>query len=129
MNVEKRIDELVKIINEADYNYHTIDNPTISDQEYDKYIIELFDLEKEYPEFVREDSPTQRVGSKVLDSFNKITHKIPMMSLSNVFNEDEVRSFDERIKKENIVPEVLSEQKNSKQLKNQNDFVILVFKG
>lgn len=111
MNVEKRIDELVKIINEADYNYHTLDNPTISDQEYDKYIRELFDLENEYPEFVREDSPTQRVGSKVLDSFNKITHKIPMMSLSNVFNEDEVRSFDERIKKENIVPEYVCELK------------------
>ena len=111
MNVEKRIDELVKIINEADYNYHTLDNPTISDQEYDKYIRELFDLEKEYPEFVREDSPTQRVGSKVLDSFNKITHKIPMMSLSNVFNEEEVRSFDERIKKENIVPEYVCELK------------------
>ena len=111
MNVEKRIDELVKIINEADYNYHTLDNPTISDQEYDKYIRELFDLEKEYPEFVREDSPTQRVGSKVLDSFNKITHKIPMMSLSNVFNEEELRSFDERIKKENIVPEYVCELK------------------
>ena len=111
MNVEERIDELVKIINEADYNYHTLDNPTISDQEYDKYIRELFDLEKEYPEYIREDSPTQRVGSKVLDSFNKITHKIPMMSLSNVFNEDEVRSFDERIKKENIVPEYVCELK------------------
>ena len=111
MNIKERIDELVKIINEADYNYHTLDNPTISDQEYDKYIRELFDLEKEYPEFVREDSPTQRVGSKVLDSFNKITHKIPMMSLSNVFNEEEVRSFDERIKKENIVPEYVCELK------------------
>lgn len=111
MNIKERIDELVKIINEADYNYHTLDNPTISDQEYDKYIRELFDLEKEYPEFIREDSPTQRVGSKVLDSFNKITHKIPMMSLSNVFNEDEVRSFDERIKKENIVPEYVCELK------------------
>lgn len=111
MNIKERIDELVKIINEADYNYHTLDNPTISDQEYDKYIRELFDLEKEYPEYIREDSPTQRVGSKVLDSFNKITHKIPMMSLSNVFNEDEVRSFDERIKKENIVPEYVCELK------------------
>lgn len=111
MNIKERIDELVKIINEADYNYHTLDNPTISDQEYDKYIRELFDLEKEYPEYIREDSPTQRVGSKVLDSFNKITHKIPMMSLSNVFNEEEVRSFDERIKKENIVPEYVCELK------------------
>ena len=72
MNIEKRIDELVKIINEADYNYHTLDNPTISDQEYDKYIRELFELESKYPEYIKEDSPTQRVGSKVLDEFNKI---------------------------------------------------------
>lgn len=111
MDIKSRIDELVKIINEADYNYHTLDNPTISDQEYDKYIRELFDLEKEYPEYIREDSPTQRVGSKVLDSFNKITHKIPMMSLSNVFNEDEVRTFDERIRKEKIIPEYVCELK------------------
>jgi len=111
MEIAKRIEELVKIINEADYNYHTLDNPTISDQEYDKYIRELFELESEYPELVRDDSPTQRVGSKVLDSFNKITHKIPMMSLSNVFNEDEVRNFDEKIKKEGVNPEYVCELK------------------
>ena len=111
MDITKRIEELVKIINEADYNYHTLDNPTISDQEYDKYIRELFELESEYPELVREDSPTQRVGSKVLDSFNKITHKIPMMSLSNVFNEEEVRNFDEKIKKEGVNPEYVCELK------------------
>lgn len=111
MEIAKRIEELVKIINEADYNYHTLDNPTISDQEYDKYLRELFELESEYPELIRDDSPTQRVGSKVLDSFNKITHKIPMMSLSNVFNEDEVRNFDEKIRKEGINPEYVCELK------------------
>ncbi len=111
MDVEKRIEELIKIINEADYNYHTLDNPTITDQEYDKYIRELFDLESEYPEFVKEDSPTHRVGSVVLDSFNKITHKIPMMSLSNVFNESEVRNFDEKIKKEGFDPKYVCELK------------------
>ena len=111
MKIAKRIEELVKIINEADYNYHTLDNQTISDQEYDKYLRELFELESEYPELIRDDSPTQRVGSKVLDSFNKITHKIPMMSLSNVFNEDEVRNFDEKIRKEGINPEYVCELK------------------
>ena len=111
MNAKNRIEELVKIINEADYNYHTLDNPTITDQEYDKYIRELFDLEEKYPEFIREDSPTHRVGGKVLDSFNKITHKIPMMSLSNVFNEEEIREFDARIRKEGIIPEYVCELK------------------
>jgi len=111
MNIKSRIDELVNIINEADYNYHTLDNPTISDQEYDKYVRELFELESAYPEYIRDDSPTQRVGGKVLDSFNKITHKIPMMSLSNVFNEEEVRNFDEKIRKEGVRPEYVCELK------------------
>lgn len=111
MDKKKRIDELVEIIKEADYNYHTLDNPTISDQEYDKYIRELFDLEDKYPEFVRSDSPTHRVGGVVLDEFKKITHKIPMMSLSNVFNEAEIREFDARIKKEGINPEYVCELK------------------
>ena len=111
MDIKKRIDELVQIINEADYNYHTLDNPTISDQEYDKYLRELFELENEYKEYIREDSPTQRVGGKVLDEFAKITHKIPMMSLSNVFNEEEIRNFDERIKKEGFNPKYECELK------------------
>ena len=111
MNAKERIDELVKIITEADYNYHTLDNPTITDQEYDKYVRELFLLEEQYPEFVRDDSPTKRVGGKVLDEFKKITHKIPMMSLSNVFNEEEIREFDSRIRKEGIIPEYVCELK------------------
>lgn len=111
MDIKKRIDELVEIIKEADYNYHTLDNPTISDQEYDKYLRELFDLEDKYPEFIRSDSPTHRVGGIVLDEFKKVTHKIPMMSLSNVFNEAEIREFDARIKKEGINPEYVCELK------------------
>jgi len=111
MDIKNRIDELVNIINEADYNYHTLDNPTITDQEYDNYLRELFDLESEYPELISKDSPTQRVGGKVLDKFEKITHNIPMMSLSNVFNEFEVRGFDEKIKKEGITPRYVCELK------------------
>ncbi len=109
--MEKRINELIQIINEADYNYHTLDNPTITDQEYDKYLRELFDLEEEYPELVREDSPTQHAGGEVIDEFKKVEHKIPMMSLSNVFSESELFSFDDRIKKEGIHPQYMCELK------------------
>ena len=95
----ERIDELISILNEANYKYHVLDNPSITDQEYDKYLRELINLEEKYPEYIRDDSPTKRVGGEVLDSFQKHTHKIPMMSLSNVFNEEEIREFDNRIKK------------------------------
>ena len=105
-----RIDELVELLNEANYNYHVLDNPTITDQEYDKYLRELIDLEDEY-NYVRDDSPTQRVGGEVLDGFEKHTHKIPMMSLSNVFNEEEIRDFDIKIKKEGINPQYVCELK------------------
>ena len=98
--MKERIDELVNIINEANYNYHVLDNPTITDQEYDSYYRELEILEEKYPEYVREDSPTHRVGGVVLDEFEKVEHTIPMMSLGDVFNEDEIRAFDSRIKKE-----------------------------
>lgn len=109
--VEKRIDELIKIINEADYNYHTLDNPTITDQEYDKYLRELFDLEEEHPELVREDSPTQHAGGKIIDGFVKVEHKIPMMSLSDVFSESELIDFDEQVKKKVSNPQYVCELK------------------
>lgn len=109
--VEKRIDELIKIINEADYNYHTLDNPTITDQEYDKYLRELFDLEEAYPNLVRSDSPTQHAGGQIIDEFKKVKHHIPMMSLSDVFSESEVEQFDERIRKENVNPKYVCELK------------------
>lgn len=109
--IEKRIDELINIINEADYNYHTLDNPTISDQEYDKYLRELFDLEEEYPELARADSPTKHAGGEIIDEFKKVEHKIPMMSLSDVFSESEIELFDDRIKKEGISPNYVCELK------------------
>ncbi len=109
--MEERYLELIKIINEADYNYHTLDKPTITDQEYDSYLRELYNIEEAHPELVRSDSPSQRAGGKVLDEFKKITHAIPMLSLSNVFNEDEIRLFDERIKKEGINPKYVAELK------------------
>lgn len=109
--MKERIDELVEIINKANYEYHVLDNPTITDQEYDKYLKELYDLEELYPELVREDSPTKKIGGEVLDKFNKVTHEKPMMSLSDVFSEDEIRLFDSRIKKENVIPKYVCELK------------------
>ena len=109
--MQERMNELIDIINEADYNYHTLDNPTITDQEYDKYLRELYEIEEEHPEWVREDSPTQHAGGKIIEGFDKVTHKIPMMSLSDVFSESELITFDERIKKEGIHPEYMCELK------------------
>lgn len=111
MDIKQRIDYLVNIINEANYNYHVLDNPTITDQEYDKYLRELYTLEEKHPEFIREDSPTKKIGGEVIEGFKKVTHDKPMMSLSNVFNEEEIRQFDARIKKEGINPQYVCELK------------------
>ena len=86
----ERMNELIDIINQADYDYHTLDNPTITDQEYDMYLKELFEIEEEHPEWIREDSPTRHAGGQVIEEFAKVQHKIPMMSLSDVFSEEEV---------------------------------------
>ena len=95
----KRIDELIKIINRASIEYYTNDNPSITDQEYDDYYSELLRLEEAYPNLKRDDSPTSRVGGTPLDKFEKVTHKSPMLSFDDIFNEDEIIAFDERIKK------------------------------
>lgn len=100
--IEKRIDELIKILNEASRNYYELDNPTITDQEYDDYYHELEKLEQEHPELIKDDSPTKRVGGKVVAGFQKVTHEVPMMSLGDIFSEEEIIAFDEKIKK--IIP-------------------------
>lgn len=100
MENKKRIEELEKIINQANYDYHTLDAPTISDYDYDLYLKELIELEEKYPHYKSKNSPTLKIGGIVLDKFDKYTHEVPMMSLSNVFNFDELKSFDERVKKE-----------------------------
>ncbi len=109
--IEKRIKELVQIINEADYYYYVLDDPRITDQEYDKYMEELVKLENKYPDLVRDDSPTKKVGGEVLDKFSKVEHDKPMMSLSDVFNEDEILAFDNRIRKEGVIPKYVCELK------------------
>ena len=99
MDAKNRIDELIKILNKASYEYYTLDNPSITDQEYDSYMDELVRLETANPSLVRSDSPTVRIGGEVISDFKKITHSIPMMSLDDIFNEDEVIAFDEKVKK------------------------------
>ena len=98
--MKDRYNELIEILKKANYEYYVLDRPTITDQEYDKYMRELTNIEEKYPELKREDSPSSRVGGEVIDSFKKVVHEKPMLSLSNVFNEDEIREFDSRISKE-----------------------------
>ena len=100
--IEKRIDELVKLLNKASYEYYALDNPTITDQEYDSLMDELIRLETQNPSLVRSDSPTVKIGTEVISEFKKVTHEIPMMSLGDIFNEEEVIAFDEKVRK--IVP-------------------------
>lgn len=97
--MKERMDELIECINKASYEYYVLDNPTITDQEYDDYYNELLSIEEKYPELKREDSPTNRVGGAVLDKFEKVTHDHPMLSFDDIFNEEEIILFDERIKK------------------------------
>ncbi|MEN9916992.1 MAG: ligase [Pseudomonadota bacterium] len=93
----KKIDQLKKKINEHNYRYHILDEPSISDANYDKLFRELEDLEKQYPELISPNSPTQRVGSTPLTSFQQFQHAVPMLSLENAFSEKEVLAFDKRI--------------------------------
>ena len=97
--MKERMDELIEYINKASYEYYVLDNPTITDQEYDDYYNELLSIEEKYPELKREDSPTNRVGGAVLDKFEKVNHDHPMLSFDDIFNEEEIILFDERIKK------------------------------
>lgn len=98
----ERMKVLVSLLNKAAYDYYVDDNPTMSDDEYDKLYRELTNLENMYPEHREANSPTQRVADKVLDKFDKITHNVKMMSIDDVFNVEEVKKFDLDIKK--IIP-------------------------
>ena len=109
--MQDRMNELIDIINEADYNYHTLDNPTITDQEYDQLLRELIEIEEEHPEWKRDDSPTNHAGGEILEGFEKVSHRIPMMSIADVFSESELYDFDEKIRKEGITPEYMCELK------------------
>lgn len=109
--VVKRIDELIKILNKASYEYYTLDNPSITDQEYDSYMDELIKLETLHPNLVRNDSPTLKIGGEIISDFKKVTHEVPMMSLGDIFNEEEIIAFDKRIRKVVPNPEYVCELK------------------
>lgn len=111
MKEKERIIELVNILNKANEEYYILDNPTLTDREYDRYMQELIMLEKRYPEYKLNNTPTEHVGTKVSSKFDKVTHEIPLLSLGNVFNFEEVRLFDERIKKEVPNPTYVCELK------------------
>lgn len=97
-DIELEIRKLIDEINFHNYQYHGMDDPKISDQEFDQMVKALHDLEKKYPQLIQVDSPTQRVGSKPIDRFIQIDHLTPMLSLDNVFSMDELMSFEKRIK-------------------------------
>ena len=111
MEIKKRIDELREIIIKANMQYYMLNDSVISDQEYDRYMQELVLLEQKYPEYVTPDSPTQTVGVKISETFSKVTHKLPMLSLGNIFNESEVINFDKKIRKEIENPRYVCELK------------------
>lgn len=96
---EKRIKELTELLNEHGYRYYVLDAPIISDEQYDSMMRELIELEEKYPDLALPDSPTQRVGGEPLPYFEKVEHKTPMLSLSNAFSKDDLRDFDQRIRK------------------------------
>ena len=98
MNIEKIINELIDKINYHSEKYYNEDSPEISDMEYDNLVKELIRLEEENPQFKRIDSPSNRVGGKPLEKFNQITHKIPMLSLSNAYSDSDLKDFDKRVK-------------------------------
>ena len=98
MEPKERIDELCKKLTEANYQYYVQDNPTMLDFEYDHLLRELEDLEKQYPELQRADSPTKRVGGEAISQFQKVEHPVPLMSLQDVFSMEELNEFIEKTK-------------------------------
>ena len=96
---KKRINELKNILNEHNVQYYVYDDPAISDNEYDQLLRELENLEEKYPNLITTDSPTQRVGGTPLKEFGTITHSIPMLSLSNAMDEEELIEFNKRMLK------------------------------
>lgn len=97
-NIQKKIKQLIEKINVFDYEYYVLDNPSISDFEYDKIFRSLVDLENTYPQLIQTDSPTQRVGGSAIEAFESVVHRQAMLSLNNAFEEGELIAFDKRIK-------------------------------
>lgn len=98
LDLKLRIEELKEKINDYNYSYYVLDNPKISDYEYDMLYKELENIEKEHPELKTEDSPTQRIGGVTLKEFNQVIHSVPLQSLQDVFNFEELKDWDERVR-------------------------------
>ncbi|MCX7765549.1 MAG: hypothetical protein N2246_02440, partial [Candidatus Sumerlaeia bacterium] len=98
-HIKKRIEELRKLIEHHNYCYYVLNKPEISDREYDLLFWELQELERKCPKFADPNSPTQRVAEKKLTGFPSIRHEIPMLSISNTYNEEELREFDDRVRR------------------------------
>ena len=109
--MNKRMNELVALLNCYATEYYTSDNPSVSDSEYDRLYRELVELETTYPDQVLADSPTHRVGGKVLDGFEKYSHQYPLYSLQDAFSREELEAFDARVRKEVIHPTYICELK------------------
>ena len=109
--MEERYNELIKLIEKANYDYYTLDNPTVTDREYDNWMSELIDIENRCPEIKRADSPSEKIGGEVIDEFKKVEHKYQMFSIADVFNEAEIVAFDERVRKEFPNPSYVCELK------------------
>ena len=97
-SVASKLEELRRQLNEYSYRYHVLDDPIVPDAEYDRLFHELVELEHEYPELVTRDSPTQRVGEQPLNEFPEVTHELPMLSLDNAFNNEDLEAFDKRVR-------------------------------
>lgn len=97
MEAKNRIKELTEILNRANYRYYVLDDPEMADYDYDKLLRELEELEAQYPELLRPDSPTQRVGGEALSQFQKVIHPIPLMSLQDVFSHEELTEFLDKV--------------------------------
>ena len=109
--MNKRMNELVAVLNRYATEYYTSDNPSVSDSEYDRLYRELVELETAYPDQVLADSPTHRVGGKVLDGFEKYSHQYPLYSLQDAFSREELEAFDARVRKEVAHPTYICELK------------------
>ena len=109
--MNKRMNELVALLNRYATEYYTSDNPSVSDNEYDRLYRELVELETAYPDQVLADSPTHRVGGKVLDGFEKYSHQYPLYSLQDAFSREELEAFDARVRKEVAHPTYICELK------------------
>ena len=109
--MNKRMNELVALLNRYATEYYTSDNPSVSDSEYDRLYRELVELETAYPDQVLADSPTHRVGGKVLDGFEKYSHQYPLYSLQDAFSREELEAFDARVRKEVAHPNYICELK------------------